>query len=115
MSRPMMKPNAHSVKNVRCSLGKMQPRKHEVTKKEETGSFSCFRVFVANVGFRPYVMRRSGWLPQVGEIQFPRMPKVFVAVALAIAAVAAAQPARRAASLVIVGGTVITENAARQV
>jgi len=43
------------------------------------------------------------------------MSKAIVAVALAIAAVAAAQPARRPASLVVLGGTVITENAARQV
>ena len=41
------------------------------------------------------------------------MRKVVFAVALAIAAVAAAQPARRAISLIVIGGTVITENAAR--
>ena len=46
---------------------------------------------------------------------FARMRKLIVAAALAIAAVAAAQPARRTASLVVIGGTVITGNAAHLV
>src|SRR5947207_335518 len=97
----MMKPNAHSVKNVsRTATGFLFV-------------FSCLR----GQGrlLKPDATRRSTSLPQVGEIQFPRMPKAFFAVAVALAAVAAAQPARRAASLVVVGGTVITENGARQV
>ena len=43
------------------------------------------------------------------------MRRLTFAAALAIAAVASAQPARRAVSLVVIGGTVITENAAHRV
>ncbi len=46
---------------------------------------------------------------------FAAVHKAILAVVLAIAAAAAAQPARRAVSLVVIGGTVVTENAAHRV
>src|SRR6185295_2148872 len=55
--------------------------------------------------------------PRVGLVQFARMKRFLVAclVAAAATAVAVAAQGRRAISLVVSGGTVITENAAHQV
>src|SRR5439155_7813765 len=48
-------------------------------------------------------------------IESARMRAQMAAAVLAIAALATGQPARRAASLVVIGGTVITENATHQI
>src|SRR5213593_3731402 len=58
---------------------------------------------------------RKGLREGSKALQSARMHRFIIVVILAIAAVSAGQPARRAASLVVIGGTVITENATHQI
>src|SRR4051812_25146040 len=64
---------------------------------------------------RPAVTTRGAPSPQHRFLRPARMLSAIAAISAFAAVWLAAQPARRTVSLVVIGGTVITQNASRQV